>query len=277
MAPTAFDAHVVPIYDGRYRIVFPIFAADGSLVTAAAGLDSEVSKDQGTFVDCVNEAVEIASLSGVYRLDLTADEMQADGVTVICKSTAGKITILFFNPNKLPILRSATTTVAAGATSITLDAGASAIDDYYANTYIKIQSDTPAGARGQARRITNYNGTTKVASIEGAWGTTPASGTSFFILAHPMGHMSAASIPLTVANKIADHILRRSWTTAFLSGDGDTFNFRSLLGAVAKLVNRIYYSGGSLHITRENDLTDVATQTATTDTSAQPVTDLDTV
>jgi len=68
-------------------IVFPIYDDDGDLVTGAAGLDSEVSKDGGTFEDCTNEATEIATSSGMYKLDLTADEMNADIVAVITKTT----------------------------------------------------------------------------------------------------------------------------------------------------------------------------------------------
>ena len=65
------DSRPVPIKNTAYRVVFPIFDKTGALVTAAAGLDSEVSKDQGTFADCTNEATEIATSSGMYYLDLT--------------------------------------------------------------------------------------------------------------------------------------------------------------------------------------------------------------
>ena len=44
--------------------------ADGDLVTGAASLDSEISKDGGTFADVTAEATEIATNSGMYYLDL---------------------------------------------------------------------------------------------------------------------------------------------------------------------------------------------------------------
>ena len=83
-----------------YRITFPILDADGDLVTGATGLDSEVSKDGGTFADCTNEATEIATSSGVYYLDLTATEMNADTVAVIVKtsSSGAKTTVLVIYP-----------------------------------------------------------------------------------------------------------------------------------------------------------------------------------
>ena len=84
------DARPVPIKNTAFRITFALLDADGDLVTGAAGLDSEVSKDGGTFADCTNEATEIATGSGMYYLDLTSTEMNADTVAVIIKtSTSG--------------------------------------------------------------------------------------------------------------------------------------------------------------------------------------------
>jgi hypothetical protein len=69
-----------------FIVTFPIYDADGDLVTGATGLDSEVSKDGGTFTDCTNEASELATSSGMYTLSLTATEMNADRVAIITKS-----------------------------------------------------------------------------------------------------------------------------------------------------------------------------------------------
>ncbi len=82
------DALPVPRKNTAYRVTFGIFKNDGTLITAAAGLDSEVSKDAGTFADCTNEATEIATSSGVYYLDLTSTEMNADTVAVLVKSSS---------------------------------------------------------------------------------------------------------------------------------------------------------------------------------------------
>lgn len=96
----ATDATAIPIKNQAYRITFPIYDNDGDLVTAAAALDSEVSKDGGTFADCTNEATEIATSSGVYYLDLTATEMNADTVAIIVKTTTtdAKTTVLVLYP-----------------------------------------------------------------------------------------------------------------------------------------------------------------------------------
>jgi hypothetical protein len=98
----ASDATPFPAKNVAYRITFPILDADGDLVPGATGLDSEVSKDGGTFADCTNEATEIATSSGVYYLDLTATEMNADTVAVIVKTTSSgaKTTTIIMNPTK---------------------------------------------------------------------------------------------------------------------------------------------------------------------------------
>lgn len=82
------DSIPVPRKNVAYRLTFGLFKSDGTLITAASGLDSEVSKDMGTFTDCTNEATEIATSSGVYYLDLTSTEMNADSVTLLVKSSS---------------------------------------------------------------------------------------------------------------------------------------------------------------------------------------------
>ena len=96
------DAKPVPQKNVAYRVTFPILDADGDLVTGASGLDSEISKDGGTFADCTNEATEIATSSGVYYLDLTSTEMNADTVAIIVKtSTSGaKTTTIIMYPEE---------------------------------------------------------------------------------------------------------------------------------------------------------------------------------
>jgi len=78
-------------------------------------------------------------------------------------------------------------------------------------------------------------------------------------------------------NKIADHVLRRAFATAAASSDGDTKDFRSLLGAVAKLVNKVAISGSTLSIYEDDDTTALGSQTLTTDAAADPITGADTV
>lgn len=75
-------------------------------------------------------------------------------------------------------------------------------------------------------------------------------------------------------NKIADYILRRAFSSAEASSDGDTLQKQSLIGAAAKDVNRIELDGGTLTIYKTDGTTTFYTQSATTDPDAQGVTSL---
>lgn len=96
------DAFWPPRKNVAFRITFPIYDAEGDLVTGATGLDSEISKDGGTFADVTAEATEIATASGMYFLDLTNTEMNADTVAIIVKTTSSgaKTTVLIMYPQE---------------------------------------------------------------------------------------------------------------------------------------------------------------------------------
>lgn len=117
------DAKPVPQKNVAYRVTFPIMDADGDLVTGATGLDSEISKDAGTFADCTNEATEIATSSGVYYLDLTSTEMNADTVAIIVKtsSSGAKTTTIVMYPEEAGDIRVNVT--AYGGTAGTFSSG----------------------------------------------------------------------------------------------------------------------------------------------------------
>lgn len=78
------------------------------------------------------------------------------------------------------------TAQAGGASTITLDAGASATTNLYQNEIIFIRSGTGAG---QSAIIASYVGSTKVATIVGTWATNPDSTSVFSIL--PFGSITA--------------------------------------------------------------------------------------
>lgn len=88
---------------------------------------------------------------------------------------------------------------------------------------------------------------------------------------------SSMALNATTCNKIADHVIRRSFNSAKGSADGDAKSFRSLLGAIAKLVNKASISGSTFTIYEDDDATALGTQTATTSEAASPITGLDTV
>jgi hypothetical protein len=90
------------------------------------------------------------------------------------------------------------------------------------------------------------------------------------------GAITSDEIAASGANKIADHIIRRGFENACDSSDGDAKSFRSLLGAIAKLVNKISVSGTTLTITEDDDSTALGTQSLSTDPDAEPIIGADT-
>src|SRR3990170_4669703 len=167
-----------PIYGAPFGIVFPYFDADGDLVSAATTPDSEVSLNGDTFADCTNEATEIATTSGMWYLLLTTAEMTADVVAIISKSaTSGmKTTPIVLYPRKLVTIRSGTS--AGGAAGyITLDASASAVDDYYNGMGCIATIDTNV----EVRVISDYTGSSKQAAVVPNWNVVPDADDTFII------------------------------------------------------------------------------------------------
>lgn len=83
----------------------------------------------------------------------------------------------------------------------------------------------------------------------------------------------SAGIPF---NAIADYVIRRGFQPMIDSSRGDAKSFRSLAGAIAKLVNKLSRSGSNLLITEDDDTTTLGTQAMTTSAAAEQITDLDT-
>ena len=77
------------------------------------------------------------------------------------------------------------TAQAGGASTITLDSGASSTNNLYQNQIIFIRSGTGAG---QSAIITSYVGSTKVATIVGSWASNPDNTSVFTVL--PFGSIT---------------------------------------------------------------------------------------
>jgi hypothetical protein len=199
------DALPIPRKNAAYRITFPILDDAGDLVAGATSLDSEVSKDAGTFADCTNEATQIATNSGIYYLDLTSTEMNADTVAVIVKSSEGKTVPIVLYPQEGTDIRVNTTaisddTVAAdnaelfyegafvagnvddagpSAGSFAGNAGLSSTDDFYIGSALAFTSGDLAGV---ARRVSDYTGSSNTFTFNTAFPTSPADQDTFIII-----------------------------------------------------------------------------------------------
>ncbi len=98
------------------------------------------------------------------------------------------------------------TAQAGGATSITLDASASATTDFYKNALIFLTGGTGAG---QGRFCTAYNGTTKVATV-GAWAVNPDNTSTFAITAFDSIPGATAPTAAAVATAVWTDLLSGS-------------------------------------------------------------------
>lgn len=90
------------------------------------------------------------------------------GATHNVNNSSGK-QLRTISPGSSDIIRTGTAQ-AGGASTITLDAGASAVNQAYQFDIISITSGTGAG---QSKYITNYVGSTKVATVNSAWSSNP--------------------------------------------------------------------------------------------------------
>jgi hypothetical protein len=168
------NATIFPVYGLPYTVVFPLLDADGDPVTGAT-CDSEISINGDTGTDCTNEGTEISFTTtankGQYYLTLTAAEMTGDIIVINVSSATSKSTIISLYPRKLAVLL---TSDNAGAydstTTINLGSSAVAIDDYYNCCIVYIYGGT---GNGQVRMITDYVGSTQIATVHVAWATNP--------------------------------------------------------------------------------------------------------
>lgn len=132
--------------------------ASGS-VTAAVIADGAI--DAATFASGAITAAAIAADA------IGASELATDAVTEIAAAVAAAIAVV------------SGTAVAAGGSTLTLAATASAVNDAYLNQVVVITAGTGAG---QIRRITGYVGATKVATVATAWSPTPDTTSEYAVI-----------------------------------------------------------------------------------------------
>jgi hypothetical protein len=194
---------------------------------------------------------EQISLTDANGFELNKDYCIRITATVDGQTTA---TIYTFRIGPIDAIR-AETAQAGAAGSITLDAGASAVDDFYKGLAVQPISGTGAG---QVRLITAYNGTTKVATVKPNWTTNPGA-TSIFLL-RPWNGVNVAAMEndtITAAALAADagtEIGTAVWATAA----------RTLTAAT-----NITSTGGTIPITGgglvNSDVAAISTDTAAAD------------
>ncbi len=166
-----------PVKGAKYTIGIPYLDADGDPLDPTTP-DTEISKDGGAFADCTEEVTTISGSNGAGYITLNGAEMNASLVVVCAKVASGpKATLAVLYPRVLAEVRE-NVAQAGAAGSITLDASASDIDDYYNGCIVVILTGT---GQYQARVISDYAGSTRVASVIPNWETTPDNTSDFSV------------------------------------------------------------------------------------------------
>lgn len=195
-------------------------AADiGTVDTVVDGIQTDLSN--GT--DGLGALKAIMDTSGVVVSDKTGFRLSATGVDDIFDEALSGHTSAGSFGAAMYLARS-NTAQAGASTTITLDASASSTDDFYNNNWIWIVSGTGAG---QGNTISDYNGTTKVATVQDTWATNPSSDSVFVIM--PRGGLPGASAPTAAAvadavwdEAMSDHVSEGSFGTMLQSAHEGT-------------------------------------------------------
>ncbi len=184
----------------------PAWATNPSSGTTFAILPAGISD-----VEAMGSAVITSTAIAANAISANAIAADTIGASELASDAAAEIAAAVWNAaaasftasgsfgQRLYGIRTGTAQAGASAT-ITLDASASAVDDFYNNTIVLITAGTGAG---QARFISDYVGSTKVASVS-AWATTPSSDSVFVLI--PFGAIPGATAPTAdeVANAVWD-------------------------------------------------------------------------
>lgn len=239
--PVCQDYYVLEeaIFDAQYAASSNAWSGAAGSTTLTALADNSIT------------AAKIAA-DAIGASELTADAVAEIADAVWDEATSGHVTAGTFGQRNF-IVR-ANTAQAGAPTTITLDASASASDDFYNDALLFITGGTGAG---QSRFITDYDGTTKVATV-GTWVTNPSSDSVFCMI--PFDSVATAS-----ANDIADAVLSRNVSNVEGSMP------EHCLGTVVLSTLEFDISGTTWNIKRTDGSTTHATKTLGVDPDADPI------
>jgi hypothetical protein len=242
------DARPIPIKNTAYRVTFPLIDAAGALVTAATSPDSEVSKDNGTFADCTNEATEVATSSGIYYLDLTSTEMNADSVTVIVKSADTLTQVLVIYPQEAGDIKVDVQSISGDSTAAdNLEAATDGTGYNIGNGSVVAASVTGAvgSVTGAVGSVTTVSDKTGYALSAGGVAAIWAALTSGLTTASSIGKLLVDNINATISSRSSHtaatgaaavwNAVRASYTTAGSFGQGVASVQGNVTGSVASV------------------------------------------
>jgi len=191
-------------YGTAYTFRAPIVTANSTNFantwTSTAGT-VKIIRD-GTTLGNVTTLPTVVSGQYTYSWPLSATEMTADEVIVQVVDRTN-VTDQAFRIITLPdgALRSRLAQ-AGNATTITLDASASAVDNYYNGSVVAIIAGT---GNAQARVITAYTGSSKVATVDTNWATNPSTDSVFAIYPQGIIGLTSAQVQSSVTTSLTSY------------------------------------------------------------------------
>src|SRR5919204_5094055 len=201
-----------------------------------------------------NNAVKVQSGTGANQISLSSGTVTVGtnndktGYTVSTNNDKTGYSLAALDANALESV----TAQAGAAGSITLRSAASAADDLYRGQEIEIYSGTGAG---QARVITGYTGSTKVATVDENWITNPDN-TSLYRVRHRTPKMdssqqvTAASVQGNVTGSVA------SVTAGVtVSTNNDKTGYSLTQSFPANFASLAITAGGAVTVGTNNDKT----------------------
>src|SRR3990167_7707537 len=163
----------IDTYTGNTKQTGDAFLRLGAPVAASVSADiATVQAD----TDNLQTRIPAALVGG--RMDADLGAMQAGVVTAAAIADGAIDRATFAADTGLATIRSGIAQAGAAGT-VTLDASASAVDDFYNDTLVFLTGGTGVG---QVRRIRDYVGATKVATVVPNWVTNPDVTSTFAIL-----------------------------------------------------------------------------------------------
>lgn len=151
------DGGILHIGDGYYRLDLP----DAAVASGANGVVVGGTVTGMIVIGCY-----------VHLLDYDPQDALRLGLTALPNAAANAT-------GGLMTVKRGGTAQAGASSTITLDAGASSSDDFYIGDVVQIVGGTGAA---QSRIITDYVGSTKVATVDTAWTTNPSSDSVFVLI-----------------------------------------------------------------------------------------------
>jgi len=120
-------------------------------------------------------------INGEFRKIIGYDNSSQIATVDIGFSVAPLALTLYSIRKELPAERSTTSNNSTALNQIYLGAGSSSIDNFYLNTFVFLPGSSPPTTY-QWKRITAYDGTTKLATVSGIFSSLVTSGTTYEIL-----------------------------------------------------------------------------------------------